>query len=78
MIERSITAQDVKLAILQSDQLEVDRRNPKRLMAKRVYVLSKAPGKTRFRQLLMVIYEVRNGVIDVVTVISTSKVNKYL
>lgn len=73
MRERSLEDEDIRMALLYPDRLEVDRTDNHRLLAKRVY-----DSKTGTRQLLMVVYEVNNDIVEVVTVISTSKIRKYL
>lgn len=70
--ERDIPEIFVHTALLQPDKVEVDRTNPRRFLAKKIYQLSPSG-----RYLLLVIYERTLTQIEVVTVISTSKINKY-
>ena len=74
MRERGLKTKDIQLAILHPDRLEVDRTQRDRWMVKRVY----RRNATGSRHLLMVIFELHEGVIEVITVISTSKIRKYL
>lgn len=73
MRERLITRREVYLTVLHPDRLEIDHKSQWRYLAKRV--ARNASGKSR---LLMIIYELREETIEVVTVISTSKIDKYL
>lgn len=72
MRERNIPVIFVHTALLQPDKIEADRANPRRFLAKKIYPISSAG-----RYLLLVVYERTLGVIKVITVISTSKINKY-
>lgn len=74
MRERGITIKDVRLTILHPDQLDVDKTDHHRLLAKRLYQNTKVDT----RQLLMVVYEVYDAGIEIVTVVSTSKIEKYI
>ena len=73
MRERDITELVVRLAILQPTKVEQDKTHPKRFVVKKIASLPKK------EYLLLVIYEeVSANTINVITVISTSKINKYL
>ena len=74
MQERGITIKDVRLTLLHPDQLDVDKSDHHRLLAKRLYKNSRIGA----RQLLMVVYEVHGHAIEIVTVVSTSKIDKYI
>ena len=73
MRERGLKVEDIRLAITYPDRLEFDRTDRHRFLVKKIY-----HPRTGVRHLLMVIYEVAGNVAEVVTVISTSKISKYL
>ncbi len=73
--ERNISYIQVYSALLQPDKVEIDRTNPNRFVAKKIYVINKL-GK---KHLLLAFYEMDSQAeqIEVITVISTSKISKY-
>lgn len=75
MEERNISYIQAYSALLQPDKVEVDKTNSDRFVAKKVYAINKADSK----HLLLVFYEVHSRInrIEVITVVSTSKINKY-
>lgn len=74
MRERGITIKDVRLTISHPNRLDVDKTDHHRLLAKRLY----QNAKLGIRQLLMVVYEADGADIEIVTVVSTSKIDKYI
>lgn len=74
MRERGITRSEVRAAIQSADRTERSSRSAHRYLAKRVY-----HHRTLQRpHLLMVVYELRRATANVVTVIDTSRIEKYL
>ncbi|MFH1183311.1 MAG: DUF4258 domain-containing protein [Candidatus Moraniibacteriota bacterium] len=75
MGERDISSFQVSSAILQPDKIEVDKTTPNRFVAKKVYAINKSEKK----HLLLVFYEFHpeTDQIEVITVVSTSKIRKY-
>jgi len=75
MKERNISYIQVYSALLQPDKVEVDKTNPGRFLAKKVYAINKAVRK----HLLLVFYELYPELdrAEVITVVSTSKISKY-
>lgn len=71
MQERGITEYIVHDYLLHPDQIEIDKHNPARFAAKKLY------KKNNKRLLLIIIYEMEVDEIKIITVISTSKINKY-
>jgi hypothetical protein len=76
MKERGINSSQIFSALLQPDQVEMDRTNPNRFVAMKVHVIK----RTKKKHLLLIFYEVHPeiGQIEVITVVSTSKISKYL
>ena len=72
MRERNISSKQVRAVIVQPDAIATDQTQTQRRIAKK---LCRQHAK---ECLLLVIYEMRNKDIHVITVISTSKIEKYL
>ena len=72
MKERRIAEYIVHTALLQPEKVEFDKTARNRYVAKRIF--SQA-GRNNY--LLLVVYERTPLEIEVITVISTSKINKY-
>lgn len=71
MLEREIVKEDVVSALTYPDKVEVDKTNGDRFLAKKVY------KKSTRKFVLLVVYEKDEEQINVITVISTSKIEKY-
>ena len=77
MKERKISKQDVYKTLLQPLAVEKDKNSNNRFVAKRIYHST----ITTTNQLLLVFYEVDGEEVEillVITVVSTSKIDKYL
>ncbi len=74
MRERGITSRDVQEAIQHPDRTERSTRQSNRHLAKKVYL----NRKLHRSHLLLVVYERDRYAINVITVIDTSKIVKYL
>ncbi len=74
MRERGVRLSDIRATINHPDRLEPSRVQAGRFLAKRMYMHEKS-GR---RHLLLVIFENHRSTIDVITVIDTSKITKYL
>ncbi|GEM_PF-5226720 len=61
-------------ALLRPDVIDQDKTDEKRFVAKKIYF----DLITRKKYLLLIIYEELKIAINVVTIISTSKIDKYL
>ena len=72
MSERNIPEKVIIDMVLDPDKLERDKTNSRRYVAKKLYIFLNKP------YLLLVIYEKEVNNIIIITVISTSKVKKYL
>ena len=73
MEERGVTEDDVRRTVEFPDKIGRSVISPSRFIVKNVYY-NTALGK---KHLLMVIYEERNEGVLVVTIIDTSKIDKY-
>lgn len=74
MRERKIQEIFVHTALLQPDKVERDQTEHDRFVAKKIFT----PAGSRVNYLLLVFYERTVAEIKVITVISTSKIDKYL
>lgn len=70
--ERSISEQLVYEALLRPDEVDVDKKYLTRFAAKKLF------KKQKTKYLLIVIYEMDKETIKIITVISTTKISKYL
>lgn len=73
MKERRISRVEIRDAIKSPDQMDRSFREPSRFIAKKLYF----NRVLQDQHLLMVIYENHGEEILVVTIIDTSKINKY-
>jgi hypothetical protein len=74
MRERGVTASDVRRAITNPDRLEQSLQRLDRFLVKKVYM----HRRTGHHHLLLIVYERRGIAVEVITVIDTSKIAKYL
>lgn len=74
MLDRNISHEMIYNALLRPDEIGQDKNNEKRFVAKKIYFDS----NTRKKHLLLIIYEEVKTAINVITIISTSKIDKYL
>ena len=72
--EREITKEDVVRAIKFPDKIEISKAVKSRFLVKKVYYHQ----KLKRDHLLMLICEKERNVLEIVTVIDTSKISKYL
>jgi hypothetical protein len=73
MEERGISRQFVRQALKRPDKLDVSRRDPSRILVKKLY-FNKLLEK---EHLLMIIAVKEKGRLRVITIIDTSKISKY-
>jgi len=72
MQERSISESIVYDIIYDPQKLEQSQKNQQRFIAKKVYYNKK------FAKNHLLVYEIENSMIKVITIIDTSKIQKYL
>ncbi|MCK4781995.1 DUF4258 domain-containing protein [Candidatus Parcubacteria bacterium] len=73
MAEREISAELVKKAIRFADKIEKSSVDFSRVLAKKLYFNE----KLKKDHLLLIIFEVKQDSINVITIIDTSKISKY-
>ena len=72
--EREISKDIAVNALKNPDKVELSKQDPKRILFKKVYYNE----AFRKEHLLMLVCEKNNEILEVVTIIDTSKINKYL
>jgi hypothetical protein len=73
MAERGISRELVRKAIKIPDKIERSLIYPRRFLIKKIY----SNEKLQREHLLLIVLEVKQDLIEVITVIDTSKISKY-
>jgi len=73
MKERGISRQLVKETVRSPDKIEKSLINPSRLLIKKLYFNE----KLKKDHLLLLILEIKGNLINIITIIDTSKISKY-
>lgn len=71
--ERHIDKKFLLQAIKYPDKIDISNKNSKRFVAKKIYYNNKLEKE----HLLMIICEKKNNIMDIITIIDTSKIAKY-